>query len=101
MPVGILEDQQWESEILTFEPGDALVVYTDGLTEAQAENGDYYGEARLSQNVLQALHTSQDLLTAETIIEQLLSDRHNFLGGSPPSDDMTLLVIIRQANPSS
>ena len=101
MPVGILEDQQWESETLNFEPGDALVVYTDGLTEALAENGEYYGEARLNQNVLQALRTSQDLLSSEMIIEQLLSDRHNFLGVKPPSDDTTLLVIIRQDNPSS
>lgn len=71
-------------------PGDALVAYTDGVTEARAPDGAFFGEERL----LELLH---DLAAAPaaTIVERVVAEVGAFRGGAEPSDDLTLLVIGR------
>ena len=94
--LGILEDAQWERASIHLEPGDVLVVYTDGVTEAQNAAGDYYGEQRI-QDCIRARMTGQPNvpITAQNLLDQLLADIHHFLGETPPSDDLTLLVLVR------
>jgi serine phosphatase RsbU (regulator of sigma subunit)/class 3 adenylate cyclase len=96
MPIGILEDAKWECGDHKFSPGDVLVIYTDGVTEAQSAEGEYYGEGRLKQVILNSLQKSKYTPLAEDIIETILSDHQTFLGQAPRSDDTTLLVLIRQ-----
>lgn len=70
----------------TLEPGDSLIFYTDGLTEAQAPDDAFYGEDRL-----------ETLLTlpAEDLQAAILADVVAFGGGRPLADDLTLLILKR------
>jgi serine phosphatase RsbU (regulator of sigma subunit)/class 3 adenylate cyclase len=96
MPIGILEDVNWECENHMFSPGDVLVIYTDGVTEAQSAEGKYYGEGRLKQVILTSLQNSKLTPLAEDIVEAILTDHHTFRGQNPRSDDTTILVLIRE-----
>jgi len=92
MPLGILEDQTWGQAAAQVAPGGALVLYTDGITEAQDEYGTSYGEDRLLRAVRAGLqdsgHTVQD-----SIIESVLE----FVGDMPQSDDIALMVMVRDS----
>lgn len=92
MALGVLEDIQIEERVTVFEPGDVLIMYTDGITEATNANMDEFGTERLraaAAGVLQAVPdaTSNDIVTA---IKTAVND---FTGSLLPQDDMTLFVI--------
>lgn len=70
------------------ESGDVIVYYTDGLTEAENPQGDYYGEDRLA-----AALTKVANLPAEQIKEFILHDVDTFCAGQPPFDDLTMIVV--------
>jgi len=80
-PVRVLE--------LQLQPGDMIVYYTDGLTDAENPHGMAYGEARLAEAVLR-LGSS---LTAQQMCDALLRDVLSFCQGNDPFDDLTLLVV--------
>ena len=46
-PMGMFEDSQWTTQTIGLEPGDRVVLYTDGVTEAQNAHGEFFGEGRL------------------------------------------------------
>jgi sigma-B regulation protein RsbU (phosphoserine phosphatase) len=71
-----------------FLSGDALVCYSDGVTDALAPDGSFYGLERLMTVVANAADKSADGL-AETIIAEV----DGFRAGTPQPDDMTLLVM--------
>jgi len=96
IPLGVMENTAWEEINITLEPGDLLTLFTDGVTEAQNSQGEFYGEERLKQclHSIQASHSPQQFY-AQTILNELFEDISNFLGSSPRSDDLTLLVLTR------
>ena len=97
MALGVLEGSRFEDRMTSLETGDALVMYTDGVTEAFSAQEDFYGEARLCQTLDSAMpgaETAGDLLEA---IDHSVSD---FIGDAPLSDDLTLLVIKRLSPPA-
>lgn len=94
MALGVMEDSVWNQKVARFSPGDVLLLYTDGITEAQNAVGQFYGEHRL-QAVLRSLGSRP----AEEILEMLLDDLRRFTGGVPQQDDVTLIVIRR--NPAT
>lgn len=69
-------------------PGDALVLYTDGLTEAENLQGEPYGETRLIEAVRRASGQS-----AAEILKRINTSVASFMGAAPPFDDTTLVVI--------
>jgi serine phosphatase RsbU (regulator of sigma subunit) len=71
------------------EPGDTVVMITDGVTEAAREDGRLYGRARL-EALLAGLG---DAATAEEVGEAIRRDVAGFTRGAEPSDDMAVLVI--------
>jgi serine phosphatase RsbU (regulator of sigma subunit) len=86
-PLGIdAYDQVPETEI-TLEPGDRLLMYTDGLTERFSQQGELYGEKRLLRQLETA--PSDD---PQTILDGIVSDLDRFAGGLPADDDQALLV---------
>jgi sigma-B regulation protein RsbU (phosphoserine phosphatase) len=89
--LGIVEEQYVGVENVNMQPGDVLVLYTDGITEAQDRNGTIYGEARLQNLVSQASGAS-----SYHIAMAILEDVQQFASGSAYSDDQTLVVIKRQ-----
>lgn len=88
--VGIFNENTWEVESITLSQGDSLVLFTDGITEAQNEAGDFYGNDRLTDS-LKTNFTPE----AETFRNGILEDVQDFVGAAPRLDDITLVVISR------
>ncbi len=85
--LGILEDVQLSNSSLRLTPGEALVIYTDGLTDAENTEGTAYGAARLSAAIQFAPRQASSLLA------HILNDLDAFARGVPSMDDITLLVV--------
>ncbi|MEO5616472.1 MAG: PP2C family protein-serine/threonine phosphatase [Candidatus Eisenbacteria bacterium] len=87
--VGILEDAQFEEETVTLRPGDRLVFYTDGVSEAANPAGELYGEDRLYD-----LITSMPReLSAREVTDRIVDSVNQYLAGAEAGDDITLMVL--------
>ncbi|GAB4537391.1 MAG: hypothetical protein Kow0063_24110 [Anaerolineae bacterium] len=93
MALGVLEEVELEDQTIVLEPGDHLVFYTDGITEAFSEEGDIYGEERLWTIVRSHAGTSAHAMLAA--IDDSIAD---FVGDGLPSDDITLMILHRLAS---
>lgn len=78
-------------------PGDIVVLYSDGLTEALNRTGEDYGEERLAAIVRAAAASPR----ACEIRDAILRDIETFVDGAAPHDDMTLVVVRRSATPAA
>jgi len=90
LPLGMLKDVTWEQRTVQLEPGDALVLYTDGITEAQNEQQEFFGEDRLLACV--RAHVGRP---AQGIRDAIVADVHRFVGDAPQFDDIALMVLVR------
>jgi sigma-B regulation protein RsbU (phosphoserine phosphatase) len=94
MPLGMVPDEIFSSVIAdrteTFQPGDTLVLYTDGLTEAPNDDDKEFSGARLADAV-RALHTR----SAREINDGLLESLQRFTGTPLLRDDLTLVTVKR------
>jgi hypothetical protein len=87
--VGILEDARYEQDGRVLAPGDRLVLYTDGVTEAANPRGELFGEERLY-----ALVDSLPVdLTSEQVTDRILQGVRTHLAGTDAGDDITLMVL--------
>ncbi len=86
--LGAKADTVYETGRLTLKSGDALFLYTDGVTEARSKNDELYGEQRLN-NALQL--APKDSL--EEMIHYIGTDLVRYANGAPQSDDITMLAI--------
>ena len=86
--LGAEENVSYQSRVFPLSSGDVLVLYTDGITEANNETGEMYGEDRLRD----LIRLSPDL-TAGGILDRILADVKSFCGNAPQFDDITLMVI--------
>jgi sigma-B regulation protein RsbU (phosphoserine phosphatase) len=91
-PLGLrmFKDITWEQGVARIAPGDALVLYTDGITEAQDAQEELFEEERLMGVVRANLGRS-----AQAIQHALVTGVHEFVGGAPQADDLTLMVLVR------
>jgi sigma-B regulation protein RsbU (phosphoserine phosphatase) len=94
--LGILENETWKRGRAELKPGDIVVHYTDGVTEAQNMDGDLYGVKRLIQCVQANLGHS-----AEGIQKAILEDITAFTGHAPQFDDIALVILIREPSSGS
>jgi serine phosphatase RsbU (regulator of sigma subunit) len=69
------------------EPGDILLLYTDGITEATNHQGIFWGEDRLADIIRQNADSS-----AERLIQMVLMALKDHTNGSPLDDDVTLVI---------
>jgi sigma-B regulation protein RsbU (phosphoserine phosphatase) len=81
-------DQMLEEHTRPIRPGDVVVLYTDGITEAMNERGDLFGDAALAEVV-----AHHHMLDAGGIRERVLREVRAFVGQAEPHDDMTLIVL--------
>jgi phosphoserine phosphatase len=79
---------------LEMQPGDVLVLLSDGIYEYASADGEEFGEARVRE-VVAARHAG----TAEALCEALLAAVKAFAKGAPQEDDMTLVLVRREAAP--
>ncbi|MBA3945112.1 MAG: SpoIIE family protein phosphatase [Herpetosiphonaceae bacterium] len=94
--LGVIEHPQFHEATTTLEPGDVLVCYTDGVTEAINSTEVEYSVARLTTLIQQ--HRA---VTAHDIVEAILDDLLVHTGNLPAFDDVTLVVIKRNSIPAS
>ncbi len=87
-PLGIMTDVEFpEGEAHQLEPGDVLVISTDGIEEAMDAERDEYGRARFKEVVARCFESS-----AQEIIDTIYRDVQVFCDGAPQRDDITLVV---------
>jgi serine phosphatase RsbU (regulator of sigma subunit) len=88
MAMGVMPGNTYSVGELDLAPGDVLVLYTDGVTEAFNMPGEEFGEGRLMDTVI----ASHDLRAGE-ILGTIFSRVHDFIGEAAQSDDITVVVI--------
>jgi serine phosphatase RsbU (regulator of sigma subunit)/DNA-binding NarL/FixJ family response regulator len=91
MALGVSEEAQWKQKVTKLSAGDYLVLYTDGITEAENPQGQFFGEERLLDAVL-----AKSGRPAQEVCDALLDAVHRFVGPDAPQDDITLVVIHRK-----
>lgn len=88
--VGVFDDFVYTNSTLTLEPGDAIILYTDGVTEAFNEGKQQFGEKGLEKTL-----KSVPGADSKEIIEAIKEDVTDFSGNEPQSDDITILSLKR------
>lgn len=86
--LGCFENVRIKDEEITLKPGDSITLYTDGITEARNNNGDFFGDKRLIEifnkqdytSIVELHHTIKDVVT-------------EFVDGAPQSDDITFVTL--------
>jgi len=88
LPLGMFRDTRYHEYYLTTEPGEVLVLYTDGVTEANNKQGEEFGRERLAEAVIANRHLgARDLITA---VQKVVIEWTEGLGAT---DDVTFFVI--------
>ncbi len=87
LPMGIDADELYPTATVQLDPGDLLLIYTDGFSEARAPNGDFLGPDGLSATLADAPAAAADVMAAT------LSRVDEFTANAPPSDDRTLIAV--------
>ena len=90
LPLGLFREGRYSVQTLRLLPGDTLLLYTDGLTEARNVADEEYGEERLA-NVAGERHAPRP----RSLLDACLDDLSAFLSGTPLKDDLTLMAICR------
>ena len=90
VPLGILDGVTWEQRAVRLAPNDVLLLYTDGITEAQNAQEAFFDEERLREVVRANLGRS-----ARVIQDSVIAQVGAFVGEAPQSDDITLMVVVR------
>jgi serine phosphatase RsbU (regulator of sigma subunit) len=90
VPIGIMEDSEYKQARVKLNPGDIVVLYTDGVTEMRNAQQEEYGMKRV-----QRLIVDNHGLNADQIVELMVNNLEQFRGDEPPHDDTTMLVLKR------
>ncbi len=88
MALGVTDSASFHAGRIVLKPGDHLVLYTDGVTEAMDSDDEFFSEGRL-EATLQGVQGR----SSKEIIEKITKDVQGFANGAPQSDDITLLVL--------
>ena len=85
--VGFIEEIEFLEKELILDPGDKIVIYTDGFIEAVNQDDEMFSEERL----FNSLKNNYDL-SAQYILKRIFEDRKEFIGDAIPDDDTTVMV---------
>ncbi|QWR77277.1 SpoIIE family protein phosphatase [Candidatus Magnetomonas plexicatena] len=96
IPAGIMEDSEYKSDELTFAAGDAIFLYTDGVTEAMDTENRIFDDDRLI-----AVLSKNRGKSSKTIVEEVVSALSEFTTGAEQSDDITMLCFNYKPDPKS
>ena len=86
--LGMMPNMNYETETVQLHPGDRVVFYTDGITEAMNETEEEFGDVPLQQAVI-----GRPGATAQELLDGVVEDVKAFTGAAPQSDDITLLIL--------
>lgn len=88
LPLGMFRDTRYYEYYLSIQPGQVLVLYTDGVSEAMNKSGEEYGRERLEARVREGRH-----LGAKDLIDFIYQHVLDFTEGQGATDDITLVII--------
>ncbi|MDO8835366.1 MAG: SpoIIE family protein phosphatase [Vicinamibacterales bacterium] len=88
MILGMFEMAPYEEDTVRLEPGDTVVVFSDGVSEAQNTTGEEYGDDRL-----QAILEANRAASPAQVRDRLVASVREFAMGEPQGDDITVLVV--------
>jgi serine phosphatase RsbU (regulator of sigma subunit) len=92
LPLGLISDGEYApSEEFSLEPGDSILLVTDGLFEWTREGGEAYGLDRLRESIRRLAS-----LEADDMISALYREAREFAGGAEQGDDVTIVVVRRR-----
>ncbi len=89
VPLGVMDDYQYENLTITLEPGDELMLYTDGISEAPNVDGDMYGIERLRK------HSQDSNGEIDKLGEIIIAEVDEFTKNTRQADDMCLVMVKR------
>lgn len=92
LPLGLNEDHDFQEQVVTLAPGDALLLYSDGISEAENAAGEQFGAARIAAAAQPHRSAAPTRLAAAC-----LDAWHRHIAPAPPHDDVTMLVLNRAA----
>jgi len=87
LALGVLGEAVFEQEEITLTPGDTVLLYTDGLTEAESVTQEQYGFGRLERSL------SVGPSDPDVLLRRVLTDVRTHVGDAPQYDDLTVLAL--------
>jgi len=84
----MIEGLSLEEKSVTLQRGDRLLLYSDGATDATDRKGQMFGKERLME-----LLARSGSVTAEQLVQRIVSALAQWIGNNPPFDDVTLLAL--------
>jgi len=91
-PLGMFCDGPYRAENFDLAPGDVLLMYTDGVSEARNPDGEEYGEERVIESLRGQIH-----LSARVVVDKCLDSLARFVGDSALTDDLAIMAVQRAA----
>jgi len=88
LPFGILPEAQYQSATVTLAPGDWLIIFTDGVVEAENFRQQEFGEVRLFGAI-----EAEKSTTPADMLKRLMADLDLFVGNTPQHDDVTCMLL--------
>jgi sigma-B regulation protein RsbU (phosphoserine phosphatase) len=92
--LGAFEEVRLDERETVLDLGDALLLYSDGVTDATNAQGEMFGEERLRRVMLECIEHG-----AQRFVDSILAAIDTFTGGAAQYDDMTLVAVRRQPTP--
>jgi len=86
--LGLIKEATFNKQLISLDQNDFMIIYSDGLTEAKNESGEFFGETKLIE-----LLTNRQPMTSQQLGEMLLSTVDSFMGKISAHDDLTLAVL--------
>lgn len=93
MPVGLLEVATFEVAETRLAPGDKIIIYSDGVTEALNPSNEFFGKKRLREATL--AHARESCMELHDAIQEVVK---SFIDSAPQADDITLVVLEYRPN---
>jgi serine phosphatase RsbU (regulator of sigma subunit) len=92
--VGPFEDAEYEQEVVVLSPGDTLITFSDGVSEASNADGTEFGDDR----ILACVQAAPSGLGPRDLVDVVMAAVREFTVGEPQADDITVLVVRYQGN---
>lgn len=88
IPAGLLDDREYDEVIFDTQPGDVILLHSDGISDQPNPKGDEYGDTRLARKLQKLCAKSP-----EVIADHILADLDHYKSDAPTHDDQTLVVV--------